>query len=37
LDKEWFSTNAPAIGERVVVQAAELLLSEEQQGELRTD
>jgi hypothetical protein len=37
LGADWFSSNAPAIGERIVVQAAELLLSEEQQAELRTD
>jgi hypothetical protein len=33
----WFSTNGPALGEKVVVQAAEILLSEEQKGELQTD
>jgi hypothetical protein len=37
LEQGWFSSNGPAAGERVVVQAAELLLSEEQKAALQTD
>ncbi|MGA2747668.1 MAG: hypothetical protein ABSG59_02750 [Verrucomicrobiota bacterium] len=37
LEQGWFTTNGPAAGERVVVQAAQWLLAEEQKADIQAD